>query len=148
MADAEQYTEYQVAMRDGYELLTRVWLPEGDGPFHTILERGYEAGWPTHPERFTAAGYAYVGQQSRGTLEGGMFRMDHVDGYDCLDWIVEQDWCNGRVAMYGRSFMGATQWLLAPEQHPNLVAIVPQVVNPDLWERGYWASLCTSGTLH
>ena len=138
MANADQYTEYQVAMRDGYELLTRVWLPEGDGPFHTILERGYEAGWPTHPERFTAAGYAYVGQQSRGTLEGGMFRMDHVDGYDCLDWIVEQDWCNGRVAMYGRSFMGATQWLLAPEQHPNLVAIVPQVVNPDLWERGYW----------
>ena len=138
MANADQYIEYQVAMRDGYELLTRVWLPGGDGPFHTILERGYEAGWPTHPERFTAAGYAYVGQQSRGTLEGGMFRMDHVDGYECLDWIVEQDWCNGRVAMYGRSFMGATQWLLAPEQHPNLVAIVPQVVNPDLWERGYW----------
>ena len=44
MANADQYIEYQVAMRDGYELLTRVWLPGGDGPFHTILERGYEAG--------------------------------------------------------------------------------------------------------
>ncbi len=138
MAGANDYTEHNVPMRDGHELQTRVWLPEGEPPFHVILERGYEAGFADHPQRFTEAGYAYVGQQSRGNLEGGMFRMDHVDGYDCIDWIVGQDWSNGRVAMYGRSFMGATQWLVAPEQHPNLVAIVPQVVNPDLWERGYW----------
>ncbi len=138
MAGTTDYSEHMVAMRDGHELLTRIWRPEGKPPFNTILERGYEAGWPTHPERFTEAGYAYVGQQSRGNLEGGMFRQDHVDGYDCIDWIVNQDWSNGKVAMYGRSFMGATQWLVAPEQHPNLVAIVPQVVNPDLWERGYW----------
>ena len=72
MANVDQYTEYQVAMRDGYDLLTRVWLPEGDGPFHTILERGYEAGWPTHPERFIAAGWEGCsgrgGQGGRGHI--------------------------------------------------------------------------------
>lgn len=78
MANVDQYTEYQVSMRDGYDLLTRVWMPEGDSPFHTILERGYEAGWPTHPERFIAAGYAYVGQQSRGTLEKA----------ECFEWTM------------------------------------------------------------
>lgn len=138
MAGAIEYTEHQVPMRDSHELQTRVWLPEGEPPFSTILERGYEAGQADHPQRFTEAGYAYVGQQSRGNLEGGMFRMDHVDGYDCIDWVARQEWCDGKVAMYGRSFMAATQWLVAPEQHPNLVAIVPQVVNPDMWERGYW----------
>lgn len=84
------------------------------------------------------AGYVYVGQQTRGNLEGGMFRTDNVDGYDCIEWITKQPWFDGNVAMYGRSFMGATQWLVAPEQHPALKAIVPQVVNPNLWSRGYW----------
>ncbi|MCH8909721.1 MAG: CocE/NonD family hydrolase [Chloroflexi bacterium] len=125
-------------MRDGVELSTRVWKPEGQGPFPVILERGYDPGIDWHAERFAGAGYAYVGQQCRGNLEGGMFRTDHVDGYDCMDWIVAQPWCNGDIAMYGRSFMGATQILTAPEHHPNLRAIVPQVINPSIWERGYW----------
>ena len=132
------FEEILVPMRDGAELLTRVWKPSPEGRFPTILERGYDAGVEEHAARFVASGYAYVGQQSRGNLEGGMFRSDAVDGYDCTDWVVGQPWCDGRVAMYGRSFMAATQWLTAPLQHPNLKAIVPQVVNPDLWSRGYW----------
>ena len=127
-------------MRDGEELATRVWLPEGGGPWPVILERGYDPGIDWHTERFAEAGYVYVGQQCRGNLEGGMFRTDHVDGYDCMDWIVAQPWCNGDIAMYGRSFMGATQFLTAPEHHPNLRAIVPQVINPSIWERGYWTT--------
>ena len=39
--------------------------------------------------------------------------------------------------MYGSSYYGATQWLVAPKQHPNLKAIVPQNVNPDPWQRMY-----------
>ena len=125
-------------MRDGEPLDTRVWLPGGEGPFPVILERGYDPGIDWHAERFAEAGYVYVGQQCRGNLEGGMFRTDDVDGYDTMDWIVEQPWSNGDIAMYGRSFMAATQILTAPEHHPNLRAIVPQVINPSIWERGYW----------
>ena len=129
--------EFKVAMRDGYELNTNVWLPEGGTEFPVILERGYQPGNELNANAFNEAGYAYVGQQCRGTLEGGMFRTDNVDGYDCIDWIAGQRWCDGNVAMYGPSFMGATQWFVAPEGHPNLKAIVPQVYNPAIWDRGY-----------
>ena len=124
-------------MRDGITLATRFWLPLGQGPFPVILERGYRKGRQVLADAFTKAGYAYVGQECRGNLEGGMMRTDDIDGYDCLDWIVLQPWCNGDIAMYGESFMAATQWLVAPEQHPNLKAIVPQVVTNDAWERMY-----------
>ena len=127
-----------IPMRDGEELKTRVWKPAGSGPFPVILERGYDPGIDWHAERFILSGYVYVGQQCRGNLQGGMFRTDNIDGYDCMNWIVEQPWCNGDIAMYGRSFMAATQILTAPEHHPNLRAIVPQVINPSIWERGYW----------
>ena len=127
-----------VPMRDGEKLNTRVWKPAGSGPFPVILERGYDPGIDWHAERFVLSGYVYVGQQCRGNLQGGMFRTDNIDGYDCMNWIVEQPWCNGDIAMYGRSFMAATQILTAPEHHPNLRAIVPQVINPSIWERGYW----------
>lgn len=127
-----------VEMRDGEELSTRVWKPAGKGPFPVILERGYDPGIDWHAERFVDSGYIYVGQQCRGNLQGGMFRTDGIDGYDCMDWIVAQPWCNGDIAMYGRSFMAATQILTAPEHHPNLRAIVPQMINPSIWERGYW----------
>ena len=129
---------HRIPMRDGKLLATRVWRPTSGGAFPVVLERGYAAGKAEHVEPLTSAGYVYVGQQARGNLEGGMFRTDNVDGYDCLDWIVAQPWCNGQIAMYGRSFQGAVQLRVAPERHPNLRAIVPQVINPQMWERGYW----------
>jgi len=62
---------------------------------------------------------------------------DSRDGYDALSWISEQPWCDGSIAMYGKSYWGMAQWLVAPLQHPHLKAIVPQNMNPDPWERGY-----------
>ncbi|MCI0776519.1 MAG: CocE/NonD family hydrolase, partial [Chloroflexi bacterium] len=100
MSELRTPEPHSVKMRDGAELATRVWLPEGGGPWPVILERGYDPGIDWHAERFAEAGYVYVGQQCRGNLEGGMFRTDHVDGYDCMDWIVAQPWCNGDIAMY------------------------------------------------
>ena len=127
-----------VPMRDGVGLSTQIWKPDSAGGFPVVLERGYQSGTERNAEAFSKAGYVYVGQQARGNLQGGMFRTDNVDGYDCIEWISMQPWCDGNVAMYGPSFMGATQWLAATEQPPSLKAIVPQVINTNLWERGYW----------
>lgn len=138
-----------VPMRDGIKLRTRVWKPtSGEGSWPVVLERGYwpgmdesvtkPRGLPDHTKAFPEAGYIYVGQQTRGSLEGNMFFPDAKDGYDCLEWVSQQPWCDGNIAMYGRSYMAATQWLAAPEQHPNLKAIVPQCVSNSPWERGYW----------
>ena len=90
------------------------------------------------------AGYVYVGQATRGHIgsEGaeGMdnrFFDDGQDGYDAITWVCDQPWCNGEVAMYGSPYYGATQWLVAPLQHPNFKAIIPQNINSDPWERMY-----------
>ena len=115
-----------VPMRDGALLTTHVYLPDADGSYPVVLERGYVPGMEESAYAFLDAGYAYVGQKARGDLNGNMFFPDAKDGYDCLDWISQQRWCNGDIAMYGRSFHAGTQWLVAPEQHPNLKAIIPQ----------------------
>jgi len=129
---------FMVEMRDGVKLPTKVWRPMQEGEYPVVLERGYYPGNEFHAKAFTEAGYVYVGQKARGSLQDNMFFPDAKDGYDCLDWISRQPWCDGNIAMYGRSFKGATQWLVAPEQHPNLKAIIPQNINDDLWERCYW----------
>ena len=126
-----------VPMRDGKRLTTDVYLPDATGTFPVVLERGYVTGIEENALAFLAAGYAYVGQKAQGDLTGNMFFPDADDGYDCLDWVSRQPWCDGNIAMYGRSFHAATQWLVAPEQHPNLKAIIPQNCNPDPWERAY-----------
>lgn len=115
-----------------------------------VFTRAYRPGFGQDHERFTQAGYVYVGQSTRGHAQSegtdgvdNRFFDDAQDGYDALTWIAEQPFCDGHIAMYGKSYWGMTQWLVAPEQHPNLVAIVPQNMNPDPWERGY----CDHGAL-
>ncbi len=138
------YEEIMTPMRDGVRLHTRIWKPDGEGKFPVVFTRAYRPGFGDDWERFTAAGYVYVGQSTRGhgESEGEMgvhnrFFDDAEDGYDALTWIAEQPWCDGNIAMYGKSYWGMTQWLVAPLQHPNLKAIVPQNMNPDPWERAY-----------
>ena len=131
-------------MPDGVRLRTKIARAD-DEPRPVVLIRGYNTDfWGGVSDRFVDAGYVYVGQATRGHIgsEGadGMdnrFFDDAQDGYNAITWIAEQDWCNGDVAMYGSSYYGATQWLVAPLQHPNLKAIVPQNINPDPWERQY-----------
>ncbi len=133
-----------VPMRDGVRLQTAVWSPDASGPHPVVLSRGYNATGPALSAPFVKAGYVYVGQATRG--HGGSegangvadrFFSDGADGYDTLTWISRQAWSNGQVAMYGKSYWAGTQWLAAVEQHPNLKAIIPQVMNADVWQCGY-----------
>lgn len=55
------------------------------------------------------------------------FEHDAKDSYAVLDWISKQPWCNGKVGMYGGSYLGFSQWSAAKKIHPVLKTIVPQV---------------------
>lgn len=44
-----------------------------------------------------------------------------------IDWIVQQPWSDGRVAMYGGSYSGFAQWAATKHLHPALKTIVPYV---------------------
>jgi uncharacterized protein len=53
---------------------------------------------------------------------------EHTDVYEVIDWISKQPWSNQKVAMFGGSYNGFTQWAsMKHKVHPALKTIVPMV---------------------
>ncbi len=134
-----------ITMRDGVRLSANIFLPGAEGKFPVIFQRmPYGHSGNGIGEFYAQRGYAYLIQDCRGRYDSAgefyPFRDDGRDGYDSLDWICAQPWSNGRVGMFGPSYLGAVQWLLAIEKHPALQAIVPNVIPGDFWRNGYWKS--------
>jgi predicted acyl esterase len=138
-------TEHRVRMRDGVRLATDVYLPAGDAtPGDAVLIRlpydksGSYTFLPLIAEYFMAGGYRVVAQDVRGKFrsegEALLFVNEVHDGYDSIEWIAQQPWSNGRVAMWGDSYYGYTQWAAASAQHPALKAISPRVTGTQLGE--------------
>ena len=140
--------QYMVPMRDGVELATDVYLPEGPGPFPAVLVRlpydknGRYCWMPSIARHVVARGYAFVPQDVRGRFRSGgdpvAFVNEVPDGYDTIEWITNQPWSNGDVGMWGDSYYGFTQWAAVATQHPALKAIVPRVTIADIdsWLEG------------
>ena len=49
------------------------------------------------------------------------------DGYDAVEWIARQSWCNGRIGTYGSSALAQVQFKTASENPPHLVCAIPMV---------------------
>ncbi len=128
-----------IVARDGTLLSTQVLLPQGAGPFPTLVEfSGYSPSEPTpddlvrrqvQPFRLLAYffGYAYVGVNIRGTgCSGGAFDyfelLQSLDGYDVIEAVAAQPWAQ-RVGMYGISYAGISQLFVARTRPPHLAAI-------------------------
>jgi putative CocE/NonD family hydrolase len=123
-----------VKMRDGVELATDVYLPNAAGKFPTLLVRDmYSNGTTAVRQRYakfaTANGYAFVFQSVRGRYdsEGKWYPYfpEIDDGDDTITWIANQSWSNGKVGMFGTSYLASVQWLAALNGNPALVAIIP-----------------------
>jgi putative CocE/NonD family hydrolase len=73
-------------------------------------------------------GYTVVIQGTRGRYESGgrydPFHHERQDGIETLNWIAAQPWYDGHVGMWGCSYFGYTQWVLADLQHPGLKALL------------------------
>ena len=121
-----------VPMRDGVKLATDVYLPDGEGPWPAILWRTpYGKGGAEGRARgANQRGYAFVAQDIRGRFgsEGVDYPVfghdgwgEHKDGYDAVEWIAAQEWCNGKVGTVGASANGITQNMMAPSRPPHLV---------------------------
>lgn len=74
-------------------------------------------------------GFLVVVQDTRGRFasEGDWtpFRAESEDGYDSVEWAAQLPGSNGRVGMFGESYVGNVQWPAAIEQPPSLAAIAP-----------------------
>ncbi|MEE2737440.1 MAG: CocE/NonD family hydrolase [Planctomycetota bacterium] len=130
-AKAIPYDTVTVRMRDGITLSTDIYRNSDNKSAPTILVRTpyNKRGVQSTAARFVAAGYSFVVQDCRGRFESqGTFipyNNEGQDGYDTIEWLQHQPWCNGRIAMWGSSYVGATQWQAAVEHPPGLVTILP-----------------------
>ncbi|MEA2586017.1 MAG: uncharacterized protein QOF33_4102 [Thermomicrobiales bacterium] len=134
-----------VPMRDGVRLSSDVYLPaEESGPWPVLLARTpYDNNLLMELGLFWAQqGYVYVAQDVRGRYdsEGDFVPWDHEtdDGYDTIEWIGQQAWCDGNVGMTGSSYVGQVQWQAAIAGHPLLKTIVPRVMGNNLWDSPHY----------
>lgn len=140
-----------LAMRDGVRLAVDIHLPEGERPaagFPAVLiftpyYRRFRlagdapAGIEPSPnsaayrQMFVPRGYALVVVDVRGTGASfgcrDSFRSpaERADYAEVIDWAVRQDWCDGRLAATGISYLGAACDFAAASGHPALKAIAP-----------------------
>jgi hypothetical protein len=138
-----------VPMRDGVKLATDIAFPKGEGgPYPALLMRtpygrkgaidGFVKG---DGKRFLDDGYVLVAQDTRGRGdsegENVAFLADgwieHWDGYDTVEWLAKQRWCNGKIGTFGGSALGITQYALAGSAPPHLKAMHAWVACPDLY---------------
>ena len=129
-----------IPMRDGTVLYADVYKPSTPGSYPVILTRtAYNRTTPSiFGIRAAGEGYVLVSQDIRGRWESeGAFHVfpnERNDGYDTCAWICEQRWSNGRIGMFGGSYVGLTQWQAALAGAPGLQAIVPNITAADYHE--------------
>lgn len=74
-------------------------------------------------------GWVAVNADLRGTGTSGgtgdlLSMLEGEDVADLVEWVADQPWCNGRVAMMGVSYLAITQWRAAALRPRGLRAIV------------------------
>jgi putative CocE/NonD family hydrolase len=144
-----------IPMRDGVTLRADILLPnavEGDSTQRARVSRvpatlgASEGKFPaliyrtpygkhfalkeyTTFEKAVARGYAVVVQDVRGRYasdgEFVAYQNEGRDGFDTIEWVAKQQWCDGNVGTFGLSYPGAVQWLAAVENPPHLKAMAP-----------------------
>ncbi len=135
--EAPPHQTAMIPMRDGVRLATSIYLPPGDGPWPVIVlrtpyNRKDRKNWARSGGTL-ARGYAYVIQDWRGLFDSqgrfsGLIPAEmQADGYDTVEWIARQPWCNGKVGMMGGSGPGVAAKMAALSNPPHLLAISTSV---------------------
>lgn len=133
-----------VSMRDGTRLYANIYRPAQRDKYPVILIRlpygkdEYYCWMPAIGKFYARKGYACVVQDVRGKFRSeGEFEplLNEInDGYDTLDWVAKQPWCDGNIGMEGESYYGYTAWAGAVSNHPNLKCVAPMNTAMDFYE--------------
>jgi uncharacterized protein len=127
-----QRTPYGITSSEGKANTdcTRGWLPSADAPMRGSILRGYR--------NILTRGYVAVYQDTRGRYgsegEDRVYADDAADGYDTLEWISNQAWCNGMIGMSGSSAGATTTFAAASQRHPSLRAFFAQVGGSSIYD--------------
>ncbi len=144
-----------VPMRDGVRLNTNIYFPSTryDFPRPVVLIRtpygaddmeiSLGSAVITYFTDFKR--YILVIQDLRGRHESegtdSLFREDGWgdlrDGYDTIEWLASNSWCDGHVGMIGASALGIVQYLAAGANPPHLVTCFPEVASWNMYDFAY-----------
>ncbi len=127
-----QRTPYGITSSDGKANTdpARGWLPAADAPMRGSILRGWK--------NIVARGYGAVYQDTRGRYasegEDHVYADDAHDGYDTLEWIAGEPWCNRMIGMSGSSAGATTTFAAASQRHPYLRAFFAQVGGSSIYD--------------
>ena len=149
-------TDVPQTMRDGVVLRGNVFRPDAPGRFPGLLWRTPYGKNTSGFERYVRAGYVVVCQDTRGRYASDgqwvPFTTDKhcegEDGYDTVEWLAEQPYCDGKVGTIGPSYCAWMQWHLARLRPPHLVAMYPQSIPTELTDVDYPGAFRPARRIH
>jgi len=122
----------KIKLRDGVQLNATIYKPHEQKeslPVIFTLTPYISDSYHARGKYFARHGYVFaiVDVRGRGSSEGTFdpFMQEANDGYDVVESLATQPYCNGKVAMWGGSYMGYDQWATVKELPPHLKTIVP-----------------------
>lgn len=130
------------------KLATDIYLPDRNNPYPTLLVRTpyKKDNLKNNAIDFTKQGYAVVVQDCRGKFGSGgkfyAFKDEREDGLKTIEWIKKQPWFNGKIAGYGGSYVGYTQWAVSDQ----LDAVCALVTGADVYDLIYPQGLFSMAT--
>ncbi|KAG0646971.1 Cocaine esterase [Hyphodiscus hymeniophilus] len=124
-----------ITLRDGSKIWADTFRPPLDRvPFRAGIPRHWTSDLEKFegpdPAEWCPRGYAIINVDPRGVFDSDgdimmLGTQEGRDGYDVVEYIASQSWCNGAVAFAGNSWLAAAQWYIAAEKPPHLKAIAP-----------------------
>lgn len=130
----------RVKMRDSVTLAADIYRPVSEEQFPVLLERTpyNRTDEAAMANDLASHGYIVVLQDTRGRYESGgdfyPFRDESADGYDTVEWAARLNGSNGKVGMFGGSYVGATQMLAAMAVPPHLISVFPYVTASEYYD--------------
>lgn len=144
--DVRLVRDIRIPMRDGTRLAADLYFPgpPSDGapvlpemPRPVVVDYipyrkdEVDPGAMRHYLELPRHGYIVVRVDIRGTggSEGRAVdeyvEQEQLDGYDAIEWLAAQPWCDGHVNLMGISYGGFTALQVATLQPPHLTSIIP-----------------------
>jgi putative CocE/NonD family hydrolase len=135
-----------VPMSDGVRIALTVYLPDApnDGPFPAVVESlPYRKDDDCTARDYST--YAYLAGKgiagiridirgtgaSTGVIDDEYTAREQQDTLEVMEWAAAQDWCTGRLGMWGISWGGFSTLQTAMLRPPQLQAIAPMHATHD-----------------
>jgi predicted acyl esterase len=126
-----------ITMSDGVTLAADLYRPLTDEPVPALLtftpyhkDGWFAQGYGELMRAMAQFGYACLAVDVRGTGSSGGYtpfpwhEREVADYYEAVEWAGTQEWCNGKVGVWGKSYGSIATLLTAAKDPPHLGAVV------------------------